>query len=77
MTTVINTPPTQESSDSGVGILLGVIVGLVLIALFFVYALPAIRGTEAQKSDSIDVNIKLPGDASSPSASGGGTTGTN
>ncbi|MDO8482558.1 MAG: hypothetical protein Q7S86_01915 [bacterium] len=63
MTTIINTPPTENSSDSGLGIVLGVIIGLILIVLFFVYILPTMRGTmppTPQKSDSIDVNIKLP-----------------
>ncbi|TAK57759.1 hypothetical protein EPO17_01170 [Patescibacteria group bacterium] len=61
MTTIINTPPPREDMDSGVGIIIGVLVAIVLIVLFFVYALPAIQNNQAQKPDNtIDVNIKVP-----------------
>lgn len=62
MTTIINTPPAGESSDSGLGVLLGVILAIVLIALFFIYALPAIRDNKntAPQSSNINVDVKLP-----------------
>lgn len=64
MTTVVNTPGSSNSSDSSVGMVLGLIVLLVVLGLFFVYALPAIRGSApAQPNGAIDVNVKLPGDA--------------
>ncbi len=64
MTTIINTPPSvSESTDSGVGLVLGVIIAIVFIAIFFVYALPEIRSvdtTTVPKTENVNVNIKLP-----------------
>lgn len=61
MTTIINTPPTKESSDSGLGVILGIIVALIIVALFFFYGLPAIRGSSAApEADSVNVNVQLP-----------------
>lgn len=63
MTTIINNPNGGERGDSsGVGIILGVILAVVLIALFFVYGLPAMRGATPSGStinvpDKVDVNI--------------------
>lgn len=61
MTTIVNTPPTGESADSGLGLILGIIIALVLVALFFVYGLPAIRANNiAPKANNVDVNVQLP-----------------
>ncbi len=64
MTTIINTPPTSqtvESADSGMGIILGVLFGILLVVLFLIYGLPAIRANNPQpKPDSINVNVQLP-----------------
>lgn len=68
MTTVINTPPSAESSDSGLGLVLGVILALILVALFFVYGLPAIRNNNAvPQNGNIDVNITVPASETTPS----------
>lgn len=67
MTTVINNP--GESSDSGAGLLIGIVVILILLAIFFVYGLPALRHSGAPAAPgSATVNVQLP--------SGGGTGGT-
>lgn len=58
MTTVINSPGTGEST--GVGMIVGVLLAIFAIALFFMYGWPAIRANEAGDSGSIDVNLKLP-----------------
>ena len=73
MTTVINTPGSNDDgSGSSTNIVLIVILLLVIIGLFFVYALPAMRDSQAvpQNNDgSIDVNVKLPsGDSTEPTA---------
>ncbi len=63
MTTVINTPPPVESSDSGLGLVLGVLLSVIIIALFFVYGLPAIQNNmnpQNPQTDNINVNVKLP-----------------
>lgn len=67
MTTIINTPPTGESADSGLGLILGIIIALILVALFFVYGLPAIRATSvAPKANDVNVNVQLPPVTSTP-----------
>lgn len=68
MTTVINNPGNGESSDSGIGIIIGVIILLLVVGgLFFVYGLPAIRGSGvAPQNGSIDVNVKLPTPSPTP-----------
>ncbi len=67
MTTVINNPGDGESSGSMTGMILGVVVLLVVIGLFFVYALPAMRNSgAAPTSGTVDVNVKLPTEIPSP-----------
>jgi hypothetical protein len=61
MTTIINTPPAGESADSGLGLVLGIILALIFIALFFVYGLPAIQANNAQpEASNINVDVQLP-----------------
>lgn len=65
MATIINNPGQGDSDNSGggAGIIVGVIIAIVLIALFVVYGLPALRntnsetGTEVNLPENIDVNI--------------------
>lgn len=61
MTTIINTPG-NNSDSSGVGVIVAIIIAIVVIGLFFVYGLPAIRGmgSAAPQNGAIDVNVKLP-----------------
>jgi hypothetical protein len=58
MATVINNPG-GSNQDSGAGVIIGVIVAIILIILFFVYGLPALRGGTAP-SNTLDVNVDLP-----------------
>lgn len=68
MTTIINTPPSGESSNSGLGLVLGVILVLILGALFFIYGLPAIRNNNTvPQNGNIDVNISVPANVTTPS----------
>jgi hypothetical protein len=63
-TTIVNPAPNNNSSDNnGMGFLLGVIVLIVFVVLFFVYALPYIRGlnsggVQVNVPKSINVNVK-------------------
>ncbi len=63
MATIINTPGTQSESGSGVGVVVGVILAIVVLALLAVYGIPALRGTAPQNGtniqvpDKIDVNV--------------------
>ncbi len=66
MTTIINTPPTGDSADSGMGLVLGIILALILGVLFFVYALPTLRDDTPPKTDNIDINVQVPSDETTP-----------
>ncbi|HUD05121.1 MAG TPA: hypothetical protein VMR59_03985 [Patescibacteria group bacterium] len=55
-TTIINPAPSNNSSNNnGMGFLIGAIVLIVFAVLFFVYALPYIRGLSG--SGGIQVNV--------------------
>lgn len=63
-TTIIN-PPTNsnDSGGNGMGFLLGVIILVVFAVLFFVYALPYLRGltsggVQVNLPDKVDVNVQ-------------------
>ena len=62
-TTIINPAPSNNSSDNnGMGFLIGAIVLIVVVFLFFVYVLPAIQniklGTpQINVPGKIDVNV--------------------
>ena len=67
MTTIVNTPPSNESN--GFGMIIGVMGIVLLIAFFFYWGLPAIRsmGTpqitvpvEVKMPDKVDVNVTQP-----------------
>ncbi len=61
MTTVINNPGHDDGADSFMGIILGLILLLVIVGVFIIYALPTIRGNRATpQSGTIDVNVKMP-----------------
>ncbi|MDQ5957975.1 MAG: hypothetical protein QG665_316 [Patescibacteria group bacterium] len=66
MTTIINTPPTGDSADSGMGLVLGIVLALILVVLFFVHALPALRDNTPPKTDNIDINVQVPADETTP-----------
>lgn len=59
MTTVINNPGGE--GGSGVGIIVGVVLAIAIIAIFFIYGLPALRnnngGTNINVPDKIQVDI--------------------
>ncbi len=69
MATVINNPADgTATTDSGMGVIVGVIVALVLLALFFVYALPALRGSgAAPQNGGASINVDLPNPNPAPS----------
>ncbi|MEO5635097.1 MAG: hypothetical protein ABIS26_00040 [Candidatus Paceibacterota bacterium] len=58
MTTVINNPGQGTSEGSGMGMVVGVILAIILIGLFLVYGLPRLRGNNAPSN--VDVNVQLP-----------------
>ncbi len=64
MATVVNNPAPQENTGSGMGMLFGAIIFLVVLVLFFIYGLPALRniggGTQISVPEQIDVNVSAP-----------------
>lgn len=66
MTTIINSPPSSE--DSGLGLIVGIFVLVILSLLFFYFGIPALRqmGTPQinipapviNMPDKIDVNVQ-------------------
>lgn len=74
MTTVINNPGDGDSS-SAMGVIVGIIVVIILGALFFMYALPAIRGGAAPQDDSgsLNINVDLPTGGTDSGGTGAGT----
>lgn len=60
MTTIVNTPAPVEQSNGGMGMIIGLIVLAVVLFIFFVYGLPAIRqigSPQINIPSKIDVNI--------------------
>lgn len=68
MATIVNTPPAAESNSSGVGFVIGTLILLFAVFIFFYYGLPAMRNAASDNTpsvsvpDQIDVNVN-PGDA--------------
>lgn len=68
MATIVNTTPAaREDTGSGMGFLLGIVLLLAFILLFFFYGLPlltqTLRGTagpQVNVPDKIDVNLNNP-----------------
>lgn len=56
MTTVVNNP----GEGSGAGTIIGIVVAIILIALLFIYGLPALRGGSAPSSPSANIDVNLP-----------------
>ncbi len=62
MTTVV-TPGGGRDEGAGLGLVMGVILTIAVIALLVIFGLPGVRGSQAPatpQNDSIDVNVKLP-----------------
>jgi hypothetical protein len=68
MATIIKNSGDAEGSGA-MGLVLGVLLAIVLIVLFFVYALPALRAPAPADNGGVNVNVDLP-----TSGDNGGTT---
>ncbi len=69
MTTVINNPGENKSSG-GLGIIIGIILLIIVVAGFIIYVLPRLRN-DAPRQNNVDINLTLPegsnGENNSPS----------
>lgn len=59
MATIINNPSGGDSSHSGVGLIIGIVLALVVIVLFFIYGLPALRNLGGGGGGT-NINVTLP-----------------
>lgn len=70
MTTIINTPGSNSDDSSGVAMIFGIIVLLVLGALFYVYALPQLR-SDTKESTTTEIKVELPAPTPAPAPTTG------
>ncbi len=59
MATIINNPGEHTTEDSGLGLMIGVLLAIVLLAVFFVYILPAIRNSKPQSDQGGNINLNV------------------
>ncbi len=64
-TTIVNAPPANNSSDNGIGLLIGIIVLIIVGGLLFYYGLPYVQqmtsgGIQVNVPKNIDVNVNQP-----------------
>jgi hypothetical protein len=64
MATIVNTTPAHEDTGSGMGFLLGILLLIAFIVVFFFYGVPALtqsfRGPQVNVPGQIDVNVQTP-----------------
>ncbi len=62
MATVINNPGGSDGESTGVGMIIGIILAIVVIALFLIYGIPAMRGgnTNNPPAGGTNINVNLP-----------------
>lgn len=64
MATIVNTPAQAGDTGSGMGFLLGIVLIIAFVLLFFFYGLPylsnAMQGPQVNVPGQIDVNVKTP-----------------
>jgi hypothetical protein len=66
MPTIINNP---SGEGSGAGMVVGILVAIIALVLFFVYGLPALRGSD-NSGGGANINVQLP---AANDGAGGGT----
>lgn len=60
MATIINNPGDAADRDAGgTGLIVGILLAVLLGALFFVYLLPAMRNQTTQPNET-NINVELP-----------------
>ena len=81
MALVINNPGDTRADNSGIGMILGVIIALLAIALLAVYAFPALRRqvNDSATPNNASINIQVPNPTNNNAGSGvpSPTPGTN
>ncbi len=65
MTTIVNTPASSNESGGSTGMIVGLLVLVLVVFLFFYYGLPAIKSVQPGSPQinlpsEIDVNVNAP-----------------
>lgn len=60
MTTIINTPSGESSGSSAFGVLAAILMFIVLVALFIVYAMPQLKRMDAPTPNNLEINVSTP-----------------
>ncbi len=58
MSTIIDTPAGE--SDSGLGLITGLVIAVVAVVAFFLYGLPAIRNMSQEQPSTTSINVQMP-----------------
>ncbi len=59
MATIINNPDSGGGGGGSAGTIIGIVVAIIIIALFFLYGLPALRGTDRNNTTNIEVPDRI------------------
>ena len=59
MATIINNPPSSDNSGGPMGMIIGLVVLAVLVYLFFIYGLPAVRQMQFGGAPQINIPSKI------------------
>lgn len=59
MTTIINNPPNSDGEGNGMGFLVGIILLIIVVVLFFSYGLPVLRNSASNSAPQINVPDKV------------------
>ncbi len=69
----IKEPDGGESAEMGLGIILGVIITIGLISVFFVYALPVINKNLVKQNDPATIMLQVPANSSTTTTTTSGS----
>jgi len=60
MSTVINNPGDSRDDNSGVGMILGILLVVVVGVLFVLYVMPMLRNQPASAPTTTEIKVSLP-----------------
>ncbi len=73
MATVINNPGGGDSEGVGVGMIVGIILAVLVIALLVIYGIPTIRDEQATpQQPETNINVTIPNPTSGTNSNGTG-----
>ena len=62
MPTIINNPSTDNGNSGGAGVIIGIVLTIAILAIFFLYGLPSLRknntsGTTVNVPDKVQIDV--------------------